>query len=855
MSGNFLRCGAYLLVSAALLTACGGGGGSGDSGGSTTSPVAPAFAALTFTPAVASATLEAGKSHTVSVGASVNRPGDFDGAVYTLIVDNTGVLLPNARFSSLSPTQYTASLQTSASLAPGNYKGTFSVNLCRDQSCSRHYAGSPMQLPYDFTVKDGATSLVAQASAPLDLTLNVGSNAPAPVSVKVLGIPLSWTATSSAPWLVLKNASGTGIGSFTVEFDTSKAIEGVQSGTIVVKSSDGQQVQLAASLSMISKSFTVSQNGFTFTAVNGAPITPQKITFDLEGGGSWSSSSNVSWLNVTPENGSLPGQATVSINPAKGALASGPHNGNFVLSSPSGKQRSVSVSLNLTRPVLSLSKNIISLGGTFGRDFTNDTVTMHLNTLDSSWPWKLNALPTWVNASAQNGEVNQNGTSVRLTANLQKAPVGSSTTVVHATAQVNGDTLSNPITLTINRDQQKILPSETGLAMVSVPGWSRLVRTVTVRDNFGADTDWSASSNQNWLRVARNGNQLTLTGDPSGLPDDVTSYATVTLSSNAPGVSTPEVVRVALWKGSKAPEARSEIQTHSSTQLLADTIRPLVYVHETGSTLDAYNVYTGQKVASSTALGNRLGAMAMSANGDYLYVYDIAGRSILVLNAQTLAKLTTWTLPNEISPFSNLLSIRPNGEELVITNVGEAFRVANGQRFQVNMKGALAATRDGNRVYSNVEGATGYAFDMDFTAIGGGSLHLGAARWFGVGTSGRDIAVSPDGKRYFMAAGADQRCSVGDASTLKVIGDLPGGEGNARNVEVDSFGRVYCGGLNWYGKADVWLHDSNGVELKQFRVTDYSSELQPRQMVISPDGMMLIGLSHNFKLIMMRVGP
>lgn len=858
MLAKYIRSSAYVLVCAAALTACGGGGNDSNSNGngSTTSPVSPASAALTFNPAVATATLEAGKSSTITVGASVNRPGDFTGNVFAMVVDSTGVLLPNARISSQSPTQYSAVLQTSPSLAAGSYKGNFTVNVCRDQGCSQHYPGSPMQLPYDFTVKAGTPKLVAQAAGSLNQSVKLGGTA-TPVTVNVQGMQLNWTASTTAPWLILKNASGTGNGSFTVEYDSRKASEGSQYANILVSASDGQQYLLTASLSVTASSFSVSQSSAMFTAVNGAPIDPQQIKLTMDGGGNWSSVSSASWLSATPSNGSFPGEIALKVNPAIGKLASGVHSGTLTLSSPDSKDRSIAVSLNLSKPVLNVSADNVTLGGTYGRDFTAKALTMHLNTMKNSWPWAFGNLPAWLNASARNGQVNQDGTSVQLSANLASTPIGSNTVVVDTTVQVNGDTVTKPITFTINRDQQKILPSETGLAMVSVPGWSRLTRTITVRDNFGANTDWSATSNQSWLRVARSGNQLTLTGDPASLPNDAVSYATVTLSTSAVGVRAPEVVRVALWKGSQTPAAKTEFKTAYST-MIADAIRPLVYVHKGGSTIDVYNVYTGQQVATSAALGGALGEMTMSQNGDRLYVYDTANRNVLVVNPQTLAKQDTWNLRNAADTYSTLISVRPNGEELVLTSVGDAFRVADGLRIPVSLYGAMAATRDGRRLYSQNSGyspSSASAYDLDYSAIGGGSLHLAAVGGFSGGSNGQDIAASLDGKRFYTANGAPYRCAVADASNMSQIGSLPGGDAYPNNVEVDSFGRVYCGISGWYSKADVWLHDSNGAELKQFKFAGYARNLQPRQMAVSADGMMLIGLTDDPIMAIMVVGP
>lgn len=846
---------AVCLLASTLLTACGGGGSSPATGGSNGPSTA---AALTFSPGIATASMPSGTSTTVAVSASVNRPADFNSTVYAKIVDTTGVLLPSANIVSQTATQYTAVLQTNAALQPGNYKGNFAINLCRDQACSQHFPGSPMQLPYDFTVVAAAAKLLAQAGGSLTPTINLGAAAPSPVTVTVQAGQLKWTAVTAIPWLTLKNASGSGNGSFTVEFDSSKATEGVQSGAITVASTDGQQVTLNASLTTIARNFTVGQSGFTFTAINGVPINTQQVSFDLDGGGSWTASSDAAWLTATPTSGILPGQLGLTVDPMKGALASGQYNGNLTLKSPNGKDRSLSVQLNLIKPDFHVPSSPIYLGGENGREARMVQVILQTNTKGVSWPWTLGALPPWINVSARSGFANETGTSFEITPVLEKAPPGSSTAVVNVTLQVNGDTIVKPITLTILRDQEKILPSETGLAMVSVPGWSRLIRTVTVRDNFGANPDWTASSDQAWLNVIRNGSQLTFTGDPSSLPNDTTSHATVTLTSNTAGVAAPEVIRVALWKGSAAPAARVDFQT-AYKQVIADAIRPLVYAHNGGNVLDVYNVYTGQKVAS-TALSGALGSMTVNQNGDRLYVYDMANRNVVMLNPQTLAKVGTWTPRNDLADFGHLLSVRPNGEELLLTSKGDVLRIANAQTLSAQSQLGemfMAATRDGKRLYVQNQGAspsTAMVYDIDFTSVAGGGLRMTYAGSFSGGQNSQDIAPGLDGSRFYTANGWPYRCAIGDAVNFGNLGTLPGGDSYPNNVEVDSFGRVYCGAASW-SAFDVWLHDSSGVQLKQFKFAGNGHDLKPHSLVVSADGMMLIGLTNDPLMSIMAVGP
>lgn len=856
---------APMLLALAALTACGGGGGNTSSGNSsnpvTTAPVVTQQSpALTFNPGTVIGKADAGQSATLNVDATVNRPGDFNGNVFASVVDTTGVLLPSARFISNSPTQYTAVLQTSAALAPGNYKGTFTVNLCKDSGCAQHYPGSPMSLPYEITVAPAVSKLSATwPIGALNLTVNAGA-ALAPVTISVKGQQMAWSATTSTSWIKLAGASGSGDGSFTIGFDLSGiAAPANVTGEVLLTGSEGQRFPIPVALNVMRGSFVVDHDSYTFNAVNGAPIEAQTLKFSLDkGGNNWTAKPSAAWLQVNPGSGILPGSLTVTPDASKGALASATYKGAITLSAAGVQDMQLPVTLNLSKATLNLSANSIVLGGAYGRDALPATLSMNLNTQKNSWPWTLDTAPVWLTLSARSGSVNQDGTSITLAPNVAQLPVGSTSTVLNATVRVNGDTLSKPIAVTANRDQIKVLPSDVGVALVSVPGWSRLTQTVTVSDNFNQGVAWSASADRSWLQVERSGNALKLSADASGLPLDSISYATVTLSSSA--AATPEKVRVAVWKGSKTPAAKTVLTTRY-TRVLADPIRPLVYVHAGGSTLDVYNIYTGAKIATSGALGAILSDMAMSPNGDHLFVHDAGNANVQVVDPLTLTRQATYNLTTSTGSGTHLLPIRPNGVELLLTNTGSAFRVADNTRLKFDVGGTMSATANGKRLFAQNEGlspASVYAYDVDYSEVGGGTLFVKqtATGWsVNNASNGRDIAVSADGSHLYTASGAPYRCGNVDPVSLAGLGLLTGGDAYPNNVKVDRQGRVFCGISGWYSTADVWLHDSNGTLLKSFKFAGYARELLARQMAVSGDGMVLVGLTDDPLLAIIAVGP
>ena len=144
-----------LLTIALLLSACGGGGGGGTSGGTASGGAADTVSpALTFSPAKLTGTFTAGTAYTLNVTATATRPADFNGAsnVYVLVVDDTGVIQPNAAVTAVSTTQYSARLITQTTLTAGTKSGNFSVRVCKDAACTSQFPGSPVALPYELVV-------------------------------------------------------------------------------------------------------------------------------------------------------------------------------------------------------------------------------------------------------------------------------------------------------------------------------------------------------------------------------------------------------------------------------------------------------------------------------------------------------------------------------------------------------------------------------------------------------------------------------------------------------------------------------------------------------------------------------
>jgi hypothetical protein len=141
----------------AALSGCGAGDNTGIAGTTSTAGhlSASAFSALRFDPATASATVPAGASRVVALDATINRAADFAGLsqIHVQLADDSvfqeAYVTPGASDKAL------VALYTAEKLTPGSYKGTLSLRLCKDEACTRQFAGSPVELPYAIEVQAG----------------------------------------------------------------------------------------------------------------------------------------------------------------------------------------------------------------------------------------------------------------------------------------------------------------------------------------------------------------------------------------------------------------------------------------------------------------------------------------------------------------------------------------------------------------------------------------------------------------------------------------------------------------------------------------------------------------------------
>jgi hypothetical protein len=230
---------------------------------------------------------------------------------------------------------------------------------------------------------------------------------------------------------------------------------------------------------------------------------------------------------------------------------------------------------------------------------------------------------------------------------------------------------------------------------------------------------------------------------------------------------------------------------------------------------------------------------------------------MFVIDLETLTLSRSLPLQAiKVPGYSRPLVIRPNGVEIILTDNG-AYRASDGKRLSENEFGDnKAASQDGRRVFTIDEGrspASTMTYMVDYSDTGGGTLSLARIGWvLGFGSNGQDIAANADGSRTYTASGSPYRC-IASGPDLGAVERLSDAGAYPVSVEVDSFGRVYCGIATTSSSPDVWLYDAGGALLRTFDFT--STGLLRRQLAVSGDGMLMVALTEYSVMAIVPIGP
>ncbi|WP_242343730.1 BACON domain-containing protein [Anaeromyxobacter terrae] len=601
-----------------------------------------------------------------------------------------------------------------------------------------------------------------------------------------------------------------------------------------------------------------------FAYVLGSSTMPSTQTIVVSGttGVSWTASPSESWVSLTAESGTVPSNTRMSVNPA--GLGPGTHTATVTFTG-GGVTSIVGVTLTITAPALTATPaGTIALGGASGHDLSGKDVQLSLSTGTRAFGWTATGAPTWLRLSSSSGSVSGTAVPVTLSPDLAGLAAGTYTGAVTFTANVDGSDVSTSVPVSLTLDAHKLFASDGGVAFSSVPGLSRLTRALRIRSNRGLTTTWNATTDApTWLTVTSSGttdDALVLTANPAGLAADTLHRAVVSITSQDPTVVGTETVQVALWIGSSTPAASTSLAAIYA-EIAADPMRPYAYVHNRGTDVVVYNVYTGTQVATIARIGTKLGQMTVSSDGAQLFVIDDTSKTIVPVDLGTRTVGAPWALeiPTYTSePNSFVAYARVQGVGVVFANDHHVYDAATGSRYATTAfsGSVLAASRDGSRLCGITRSSSPYTLKCYAVDVSGltGEILLGAAKSpSDAGSNGRDVAIDEDGSRVYVASGAPYAFAEFDATasgaTMPMVKYLSGSAYPVA-VEVGSEGRIYCGADNPSGTNDVWIYDAAGSLQSAYTVT----HLTDRGIAVSGDGLRMLTLTST-ALKLFTVGP
>lgn len=425
------------------------------------------------------------------------------------------------------------------------------------------------------------------------------------------------------------------------------------------------------------------------------------------------------------------------------------------------------------------------------------------------------------------------------------------------------------------RTTHKLLVAETGIALASMPDRARLTRTIDISDNLNAVTAWTASSDVPWLTVTgagktgASGSTLTLNANPSGLPANTISYATITVRS-VDGTAAPDSVVVGLWKASTPSAATiSSVATAYETAVVTpDPVRPYVYAVSGGDTIEVANVHTGQRVASYALPGSRFELAVASPDGSTLYVIDGIGNAAQMrvfdirqgLKLQDTRQLARLPASAIVYPqITSMVYARLNGVGVLISNSGFAYRASDGKLlasdigvapFQFADGGTrgsyLTLSNDSSKLFYYLNGRN--SVQLDYSDAGEGVLSV-RFPFIGAERGGPGILLlSRDDSKGFSA-----RCDVINPNDLSYSGRIPL-NGSSSCDRMTSDGRIV--GVT---STDYRVFSTEG---RVDQVITSSLRFIPGIKAVSADGLSLVttgdtGPQEGFRraLLFMRINP
>lgn len=545
----------------------------------------------------------------------------------------------------------------------------------------------------------------------------------------------------------------------------------------------------------------------------------------------WTVQSDQAWLHVP--SGTQAAAGTVALAVDVTGLAPGAYSANVTVSSADGYGDSVSLPLPIVvmAPLLSVSQGGLQFGGADGRlPMSAQPIDFWLSTGTAAHPYTVSVTAVggggnWLSVSPASGTASGTATRLTVTASRSGLPGGTYNGSVELASVVDGITVRQSVPVTLNIEANRLLVTADGIGLSSVAGRNVLSRSVRVLSTAGStSTAWSAAADVPWLTVTANGTTggtLTVTANPTGLPDHSTSYGVVTITSADPTVENRQSIRVGLHLSSTAPIDGTPGAGLLYNYSAASPVDQEVAVTGGGTDVDIYDVDTGSRVRVLSHVAAATGSLVYSSDGSKLFVSDTTNLKVIAVDPYTGATLASYDSNAVPTNFvaAEVGFVRPAGYPMLIVPNGHVYDLATGLDldgavpFRPALAGAVAVSPD----QSLVVDANGAVYRITRSALQGQSFNFIPNSYSATTAQGRqgEACISADGLLVYTASGWPYNFPATSLGNGQVAQVLPGT--NYPDSMLCLWNDLVIGGVDgYYAQRDIFIyHGPSGAAVGQ----------------------------------------
>ncbi len=668
---------------------------------------------------------------------------------------------------------------------------------------------------------------------------------------------------SQPSWLTVDITGSGSSYSVVITADAFGLAEGSHSANFSVGTADGegnvlQSKVITVNLTVLA-AISFSETSQSASFVYGSDQTSLPITHSFTAGSStsWTAGSNQPWLSVSNPSGSGSGNIHATIDATD--LAPGSYSAELTLTDDERPQNrsTVSYSVEVTEPELTLEQAELVLGGTDGVEALETQLSFNLNTGTQTYPWSIAVTEHegsgWLSLGTESGDIGGEPESIRI-AGPELIQSGTYTATLDFSVTVKEQTLTREIPVTLHKEANRIIVSSAGVAFTSAPTRSVLNRTVKVLSSIDRDdTPWTATASQNWISVTpsgETGDNLEISVSAEGLAPGEIYFGEISVTSSDERVENEESIRVGLTVLAEDPQEIITVELPVSSDFItASPVEPLVFT-KVDNDIRAYNVFTGIVERTFTDLAGGPGGMTMSDDGRSLFIYNHTDTEVVEVDSVTGVVRHRYPTTGGNIDYMQPAYMRPNGIPLLvgagphIYNVETFEEITPSNEFATIPGGLSLSVASSNPAW--VVGTNGELYEFYYSALNGGELSV--EQIFSAGTAqGRDgqACVSADGTQVYTASGAPYNFPGTGIESGQQEQVLDGT--NYPNSILCGWNGVIIGGAeSYYNEIDIFIYNGNTGQslgnLSSSTQTSYRSLIH-RGLALSGDAARLVSIS------------